>query len=204
VISYSADPIGTHLCWTPPVLFFVEQPIVNDGVDRHQPGSIREFIDFIYPDLPALEGKCPPWPPDVFAIVASLMRRNGAYVHCITVGTDAAKPTPLLSDHWPEEAEQVGETWRNSIVQVLRERTGENGITIRRALDEVDVPADVQTAWTYLLESAEDMALDESRSALELSAVLIKLNGSVRICPIADKSHRIEKNGRTRCGQSVG
>src|ERR1700722_3438133 len=150
---------------------------MSERTDRANVGSIAEFMEFVYPGIANLQGKCPPWPADVFALVASVMRRNGGYVHCIGHTLEVGKPTPLLGSEWADEAARIGEAWRKAIVDALKRKTGKAGIPIHRALDEVEVPLPVQTAWTNLLARSQDTSLDDSKFLFDLCIALIKLSG---------------------------
>jgi hypothetical protein len=150
---------------------------MSASADQPGAGSIAEFMEFLYPGIAGLQGKCPPWPADVFALVASVMRRNGGYVHCIGQTFEVDKPTPLLGSEWPDEAERIGEDWRKAIVDVLKRKAGKGGVPIPRALDEVEVPLSVQAAWTSLQAFSRDTSLDDSKFLFELCVALIKLSG---------------------------
>lgn len=154
-----------------------EENFIRVELTRAKPGSIRELMEFIYPGLSSLEGKCPPWPPDVFAVVATIMRRSGAYVRCIALNSTGAGAVPFLGTQWPERAEEIGRQWRQQIVEILRSRAGQRGKTIRQSLDEVRVPDEVQTEWSLLLGPPSALNLDDSQSNLDLCSVLIKLTG---------------------------
>lgn len=150
---------------------------MSEHGDKLEATSVAEFVEFIYPTILSPENRCPSWPADVFAVVASVMRRNGGYVHCLSQTDSAGKMSPLLGDEWPNEAQEEGEAWRKAIIAALKKRTVEGGVPIRRALDEVEVPPAVERAWTSLRQAAQRVPLDGSGSNFELCAALIKLSG---------------------------
>ena len=71
------------------------------------PVAIREFLAYAlsgYVD----EMPMPSWPPDVFAIAASLLQKSGAYNYVVRNWP----PKPL--DEWVKEMQQLGLQWRQN------------------------------------------------------------------------------------------
>lgn len=93
-------------------------------------------------------GACPSWPPDVFAIAASLLRRTGGYVDIV----ERWRPP----SGWSEAMRRVASAWRETAVQ-------------RSA-----PPKEVALAWRTL-ETHRAFALGAGRPPLELVDALMRL-----------------------------
>lgn len=155
-------------------------------------GTVRELLTFVYPSLSSSAGSCPPWPPDAFAIVATLMRRNGAYVRAVPTGfSEGATATSLLGAGWADRARQVGEEWHEAVCQALRAQAG--SASFRSALQSVVIPQAVSDAWSALLLGA-DLPLERSRADDDLSRAALQL------CAYADEAS--EALGMPWFGQS--
>lgn len=83
--------------------------------------SIREFISFLAPAIwgnKVSKPRLPSWPPDLFAIVASLLDKSGAYTRIVgdwppTEYRDFLDETPLGDGaSWAEWIQWVGDDWR--------------------------------------------------------------------------------------------
>lgn len=72
------------------------------------PETIKDIIDYLYPD--ALLGTEPYWPPDAFAIAATILKRSGAY-------RDVANSWPPSefsnTDAWHSEILAIADEWRD-------------------------------------------------------------------------------------------
>lgn len=68
------------------------------------PTTVGEVLEYL---VPALGGSkdCPKWPPDVFAITATVLARSGAYVRVVTTWP----PTP----NWGDEVNAAAEAWED-------------------------------------------------------------------------------------------
>jgi hypothetical protein len=75
---------------------------------------VGEFIEFLGPGLLGQES-CPPWPPDAFAVCASLLRRTGTYVRMLD-----PKGGSILGMDWPAQAGQVGQLWQEGLEASLK------------------------------------------------------------------------------------
>lgn len=159
---------------------------VNDPVEAPAPapapvaadhGTVAELIRFIYPECNAVETPCPVWPPDVFAIVATVMRRNGTYVRCVETGVSSqsnSSPPCLLLPDWSKRAPEVGDDWRERICAAFKESRG-TGASFGKCLETVAVPDEVSAAWRQLLEQARVCRLEDSFKNDALCKALIEL-----------------------------
>src|SRR5439155_9991428 len=53
----------------------------------------------------------PPWPPDVFALCASVLQRSGAYLHVV----ERWPPTGSAAD-WKARIQNIADQWRSIFV----------------------------------------------------------------------------------------
>jgi hypothetical protein len=139
-------------------------------------GSVLEFVEFLLPKVKSAGLGCPAWPPDVFAVAASVLRRNGAYVHSVTQVTDEtlSLPTKLGSD-WPETARTIGEAWRKAVETTFNEEVGAEKKSFRAALPSVPVPPEVERAWSVFLRRAAVLPIPDSYRDRDLSHALLRL-----------------------------
>ena len=146
-------------------------------------------MEFILPG--ALTGSCPAWPPDVFAVAATLMRRTGSYVRCLATGGKSA--VSLLDERWPGRAEAIGGAWRRAICAALKEHAGSGKTSLESALLRATLPPSVTQAWSTLCNRAgtsfgsctADDAL--TRSLLELSGYADEASWSIGLESAGDE-----------------
>src|SRR4029453_14064789 len=80
---------------------------------------VGEFLEYLSPGL-LNNGRCPPWPPDVFALAASVLRRSGAYVRVLDL--PPRDNMDLLGKQWSRKASEVAWEWRRSLNQSLSQK----------------------------------------------------------------------------------
>jgi hypothetical protein len=120
-------------------------------------GSAGELIEYLSPG--ALSRKtCPLWPPDAFAICASLLRRTGAYVRLVD-----PQEGGVLGDEWPERAGRIGQAWRDSVEKWLERNPGllsmsEPSMIARQR--RPDLPGELATWWSSLRGLAKEKLTD--------------------------------------------
>lgn len=123
-------------------------PATNSRASE-RPATIREFLTYILPDfvdaMPA-----PLWPPDVFAIAASLLQKSGAYNHVVRNWPPKALPV------WVQEMRATGLEWRA------------NWVFTR------SVPQAVQSWWNMILQSLS-LPIASIRDNAPLCEALIQL-----------------------------
>ncbi|HXO21504.1 MAG TPA: hypothetical protein VOA87_16440, partial [Thermoanaerobaculia bacterium] len=89
---------------------------VLSGAPETLPGvTVGEYLRHLAPDL--ARGKQPPdWPPDAFALAASLLLHSGAYLQVVAkwppTGTAADGCLTDLPERWAERAAAIGRRWR--------------------------------------------------------------------------------------------
>jgi len=143
-------------------------------MEQTEQGSLQEFISFVLPGARA--DACPAWPPDVFAVAATVMKRNGAYVQCVATGIGSnSRPDPLFERDWPKQAKTVGQTWREAVNDALKTRAGKGKLSIADALGKTCVPDDVKNAWQTVCEHAQ-VPLEASAPDRTLTRALIQLS----------------------------
>jgi hypothetical protein len=108
-------------------------------------------------------GECPAWPPDLFALAGTLIRRSGAYLRVF----ERRDP-----GNYPSEIETAANRWRQKL----------DGITV--AAQDVK-PSDLQLARIpEILQEcqrvidAKDVALSAINEHSELAEALIHLTGA--------------------------
>lgn len=74
--------------------------------------SVGEFLEYHYADVRSSGKECPRWPPDLFALTASLLHETGAYIRLVEILSEGE--APLLDADWPEQAREMGRLWRKS------------------------------------------------------------------------------------------
>lgn len=100
------------------------------GAARPPEGSIGELLDFLLPG--ALSRGCPPWPPDVFALAASVLQRSSAYARVLPV-----EGAGLFDAQWPARASRIARRWRANLNHA-----------------ELVLPNEVARDWTRLVAAA--------------------------------------------------
>jgi hypothetical protein len=77
--------------------------------------TVGEYLRFLAPDLARRE-QPPEWPPDAFALAASVLLHSGAYLHVVEkwppTGTLADGCLADLPERWTERADELGSAWR--------------------------------------------------------------------------------------------
>jgi hypothetical protein len=134
-------------------------------------GTVGELIEYLAPGL--LAGSCPGWPPDVFALSATVLRRSGAYVRIL----DLVLKEPV-SANWPMEAQDLAKEWRLSINEALK--TTSDSADSEGKLP-IQVPARLQSCWeTFQRSSTVSLAAVAGNDSL-CQALLI-------LCLVADET----------------
>jgi len=156
---------------------------MNVGQNKDVPSladgsTVADFIEFVCKAHSLTGSHVPTWPPDVFGIVAMVMRRNGAYVRSVASGFSGSQHArSLLDDDWPQEAKRVGEEWRAAIVRALKANLGPGRSSVSGALKLVAVPDEVKGAWDLLTQLAPTVRIERGREHDDLARALIQLSG---------------------------
>ena len=101
--------------------------------------------------------ECPAWPPDLFALAGTLIRRSGAYLRVFE-----RHDSPYLDDIVPKAA-----VWRKQIDEIVAEPVTVSELQLVR----VD---DVVNGWRMLIE-ARETPISEINKSRELAETLIRL-----------------------------
>ena len=144
--------------------------------------SVGEFIEFLGPGL-IDRRSCPPWPPDAFAVCASLLRRTGAYVRMLDPHGGR-----ILGANWPEQASKVGEKWRLTLEKSLAahpQLLGQPEAPAAVVWPSLRLPPELRTWWAEVQSHARvkmgEVAADQNR---ELCRALLQL------CLVADQASK--------------
>ena len=141
-------------------------------------GSVGEYLDYLGPGLTA--GPCPPWPPDVFALTASVLRRTGAYVRA-QESSQTGRP-PLLERGWHEQARRLAEAWRTAVSTALQRPDSPLLLKeARKRLKAVALPAEVQDWWRQAIDGGS-LLLSMLAGDDETCGALLKM------CLVADEA----------------
>jgi hypothetical protein len=123
--------------------------------------TIREWVEFLVPGLWE-EGVPPIWPPDVFAIAASILHKSGSYCSVL-------EPWPPQLDRQPrternahrgrlKEIQVTARSWRRSITEVLQEK-GQEGLYHPH---KESLPKTLLDWWSVLLQDGPQPISDLS------------------------------------------
>jgi hypothetical protein len=118
--------------------------------------TLRSLIEELLPRATA-DPRCPLWPPDVFAVAATALKRSGAYVSCVREWPPAS--SPFLADY-VTLLRKAAETWRAAAAS---DGSGPD-----------DVPAEVRGLWTRMVSSAS-VPLSDLVADQEVCGLLIQL-----------------------------
>ncbi len=116
--------------------------------------SIGEIVRFCLPDIESYELEPPRWPPDVFAVVATILKRSGAYVEVVNKWLPEQERLK-----WPALTKKLGTEWRASV------NSGD------------DAPSKVGDAWRHILKAGKSrlatIALKSNRRLLKSLMLLL-------------------------------
>ncbi|MEM7153838.1 MAG: hypothetical protein AAF799_13400 [Myxococcota bacterium] len=152
--------------------------------DPHQ--TIEELIRSLFPGFSP--HVCPSWPPDLFAITASLLAASGAYLRSIEVcqldlpddevTVAEGEAPPMIS--WPKYAARVGNGWHLDLCD-----RAESAPIIKLETFDDCLPAAVEARWQTLMKHrtlAVKKVLPVSEGDPEVADCLVQL------CAIADQA----------------
>ncbi len=135
-------------------------------------GSILELMQYVLPRL-RHDLQCPKWPPDAFAVVAAVMRRTGAYVHCVSTVGGNLTDAPTLDPKWPARARRVGAQWFAAVENAIKAAPD---ILKQEAIGTAELPAEVVTSWSALTELLRDPRALAERPR-QVAARLLEISG---------------------------
>lgn len=102
--------------------------------------DVKEYINFL---LESRDEKCLVWPPDVFAVCASLLERHGGYVSA----------NEFLLEGYEKEVTSLADAWNRSIIDCI----SEFGSAIVSADDlyknKIELPIELEELWLQLLST---------------------------------------------------
>lgn len=85
--------------------------------------TVGQYLDWLAPEL-RKSRTTPPWPPDVFALAASLLQRSGAYT--------AIVQKRIAAEDWVQEIRDVAAEWRTMFKTSVPERVSEWWALVRK------------------------------------------------------------------------
>lgn len=102
------------------------RPQRTTGASTHEGSascSVETFVEFLYPGVWTAQFP-PDWPPDMFAIAASLLQKSGAYTRVLSAWppqiTRTNRDSHRTAVQWGEHIKQVGGAWRKAVVDGQR------------------------------------------------------------------------------------
>jgi len=117
--------------------------------------TIARAVQFLLPAW-GPESQMPTWPPDVFAVVATLLKRSGAYIKIVNHKT---RKELGINGAWSKKISGIGIDWRQSII------------------DNTPVPGVIQS-WWKTIASASKVPISNIGANLPLLDALICLLAS--------------------------
>lgn len=145
--------------------------------------SVREWLDFLAPGL-SNEGLPPAWPPDIFAIGASILHRSGAYCHVIESWPPPSgerRSRKWRREEWVEVVRGLGSNWREQISRSAKR----DQLPSLSDLDPSVAPAEIHEWWRLLL-SHGDLSLSslggDGQDSQQLRYAILQL------CIVADEA----------------
>ena len=96
-----------------------------------------------------LAGPCPVWPPDLFAVAATLLKKGGGYLSCVHIWPPSSSP---FAADYANHIGAAGEEWRRSSTP----------------------PSTVEQLWNTV-RSKSHTPIDELQEDMELCAALVQL-----------------------------
>jgi hypothetical protein len=140
------------------------------AAQRTEEGSILELMHYVLPRLRD-DARCPTWPPDAFAVVATVMRRTGAYVHCVSTVGGRMAVAPSLESKWPRRARTVGAQWLQAVEKAIKDAPL---IPKQQAIARAVVPAEVAASWDALMQLLRASPAADGR---EIARRLLEISG---------------------------
>lgn len=134
-----------------------------------------EYLEYLLPGC--TRACCPIWPPDVFALAASVLRHTGLYTRLVEVVPTLGSP-PVDPATWPREARGVAKAWRDALAQAPIA----NG-----DLGDVDMPGPLLRDWEAVVSGA-DLPVYAARKATDQAAVAALVRALLRLSLIADEA----------------
>jgi hypothetical protein len=118
--------------------------------------TLRQFLVYLWPGVES--SPMPRWPPDVFGLAASVLKKSGAYEHLVT----AWPPSTFGTGSWVAFVKQTAAEWRAAWEA------------------KSDLPPAVQSRWDHVVQSS--LSLQAVRDDAGVREALLEL------CSIADEA----------------
>ena len=146
---------------------------------ENKPGSVGEYLAYLLAPHEFSPESCPPWPPDVFAVTATVLQQTGGYVRVAQqeeLGIDEGLP-----HRWKHSVAEIARSWRSSIETTL----GEAG-SVAEAVDAIPVPGEVASWWRDLARQAPDVMPSEVMGEGERGRAMCR--NLLRLALVADEA----------------
>lgn len=136
--------------------------------------TCRKFVEYLFPELAnvgQLNWRCPPWPPDAFAICIALLEKSGAYT---SLGCGDCCPVQLGG--WQTTIERceaildVAREWQEKIELVLGDGDSDLVDTLCGSTDAT--PEVVNNWWAVVCDNLEVPVVDISKHQLLVASLI--------------------------------
>lgn len=148
-------------------------------MQRWTQGSTGEYLEYLLPGC--TRRVCPPWAPDLFALMASVLRRTGLYTRLFE-SSEHGVDLGVLPAHWPATARRLADDWRLSISDELR--LGDDHAHLP------PVPDVLERDWQALLQRGEIPIFGPHRWANTCDLSMFA-GAILRLCLLADEGAAI-------------
>jgi hypothetical protein len=156
--------------------------------------TVGQYLHWLAPDL-RLSRSAPPWPPDVFALAASLLHRTGAYT--------AIVQKRIATENWPEEIRAIAADWRTMFETTVPDPVAVWWAVVRkkrtRLLNDVASDDELVSALLRLVCTADETSegigmisdVEEGDSTFETTWIDALDNSENRTCCIEISPDRV-------------
>jgi hypothetical protein len=132
------------------------------GAHFGEKATLRQFLRYLAADF-TRENYVPSWPPDIFAVAASVLEKSGAYIHLVSDWPPNPQSKRNKRRVWVQGIRKIAKQWRKTAVQSRQP------------------PRQVMIWWKHLLDHA-DIRLDEIHDTRTVYDALLQL------CVAADEA----------------
>jgi hypothetical protein len=158
-----------------------------------RPASVGELLDFLYPGVLG-RSKCPAWPPDVFALTGTILRRTGLYVRVLDLSPEEGSRG--VQRGWGRIAQDLGAAWRLALGRRLGSiRSSPSKEQLGKRLADLELPGEIEKCWRVVLRgspvlldelcSAERSGKGPSKAARKTDEICRAL---LKLCLVADEA----------------
>lgn len=174
---------------------------------NERPLTLREFLNHLLPDVVSRVDP-PSWPPDVFALVASVLQKSGAYIRVLTDWPPAVSPGHLHDPNaWVDEMSHLGDQWRavaekySPAPEQIRHWWQEAMSTAHLELPLMQVGGNIALSHTLLQllvaadQASRGIGIPDAKEELDLlevrAALILRRRKNATLCEEVDPSRAV-------------